>query len=83
MQKLQETWVQFLGQKYPLEKTMAIHSSIFLLGKSHGQRSLMGFNLWGSEESDTTEWLNNNNKNNRPSVNTGVLIRKIHKDSKM
>ena len=25
---LQETWVQSLGQKYPLEKGMATHSSI-------------------------------------------------------
>ena len=25
---MQETWVRFLGQKYPLEKDMAIHSSI-------------------------------------------------------
>ena len=26
---MQETWIQFLGQKYPLEKGMATHSSIF------------------------------------------------------
>ena len=26
---LQETWVQSLGQEDPLEKEMAIHSSIF------------------------------------------------------
>ena len=25
---LQETWVRFLGQEYPLEKEMATHSSI-------------------------------------------------------
>ena len=25
---MQETWVQFLGQEEPLEKEMAIHSSI-------------------------------------------------------
>ena len=28
MQKLQETWVQFLGGKDPLEESMATHSSI-------------------------------------------------------
>ena len=28
-----------------------------LPGKSHGQRSLVGCNLWGLEELDTTEWL--------------------------
>ena len=29
----------------------------FLPGESHGQRSLAGYNLWGSKESDTTEGL--------------------------
>ena len=28
MQELQETWIQSLGQKNPLEKGMATHSSI-------------------------------------------------------
>ena len=30
---------------------------IFLPGKSHGRRSLVGCSPWGREESDTTEWL--------------------------
>ena len=30
---------------------------VFLPGKSHGQRSLVGCNPWGHEESDTTERL--------------------------
>ena len=30
---------------------------VLLLGKSHGQRSLLGCNPWGREESDTTERL--------------------------
>ena len=30
---------------------------VFLLGKSHGQRSLAGDSPWGYKESDTTEWL--------------------------
>ena len=30
---------------------------VFLLGKSHGQRSLMGYSLWGHKESDMTGWL--------------------------
>ena len=29
VQGMQETWVQSLGQEDPLEKEMAIHSSIF------------------------------------------------------
>ena len=27
---------------------------VFLLGKSHGQRSLVGYSPWGLKESDTT-----------------------------
>ena len=30
---------------------------VFLPGKSHGQRSLVGYIPWGSKESDTTERL--------------------------
>ena len=30
---------------------------VFLPGKSHGQRSLAGYSLWGRKESDVTEWL--------------------------
>ena len=43
-----------LGREDPLEQEMATHSSI-LLGKSHGQRSLVGYSLWGHKESDRTE----------------------------
>jgi len=31
---------------------------IFLPGKSHGQRGLVGYNPWGHKESDMTEQLN-------------------------
>ena len=54
MQEAQETCVQSLGGEDPLEQEMAIHSSI-LSGKSHGQRSLAGYSLWGPKESDMTE----------------------------
>ena len=37
-----ETWIRSLGQQDPLEKGMAIQSSI-LPGESHGQRSLTGY----------------------------------------
>ena len=30
---------------------------VFLPGKSHGRRSLVGCSPWGREKSDTTEWL--------------------------
>ena len=42
------------GQKDPLEKEMATHSSI-LPGKSHRQKSLVGYSPWGCKESDSTE----------------------------
>ena len=50
----EETQVQFLDQEDPLEKEMATHCSI-LAGKSHGQKSLVGYSPWGCKELDTTE----------------------------
>ena len=60
---MQETQVGSLGCQDPLEKEMATHSRIlaFLLGRSHGQRNLVGYSPWGSEELDSTERLNNSN----------------------
>ena len=49
---IQETRVQSLGQKDPLEKEMAAHS-VFLPGESHGQRSLVGHSPEGPRESDS------------------------------
>ena len=40
-----------------LEKEMATHSSILLLGESHRQKTLVGYGPWGHKESDTTEQL--------------------------
>ena len=53
-QEMQETWVRSLGQEDPLEEEMATYSSIFA-GKSHGQRSLVGYSPWGHKEYNTTE----------------------------
>ena len=46
-----ETWVQSLSWEDPLEKGMAIHSSI--LGESHGQRSLAESTVHGVVKSRT------------------------------
>ena len=46
--------VQSLDWEDPLEEEMATHSFI-LAWRIHGQRSLVGFSLWGHKESDTTE----------------------------
>ena len=42
--------------KQLLEKIM-VTTPVSLPGKSHGQRSLVGFSPWGCKESDTTERL--------------------------
>ena len=39
---MQETWVQSLGQEDPLEEVWQ-PTSVFLPGKSHGERSLAGY----------------------------------------
>ena len=47
---------------------MAVLSSIPILlpGKSHEQRSLVGYGPWGHKESDTTEQLNEPNLTTEP-----------------
>ena len=45
-----DTWVG----KIPWRRKWQ-HTPVFLPGKSHGQRSLAGYSLWGRKESDTTE----------------------------
>ena len=57
MLAVQETGVQSLGWKDPLEKGMANHSPVFLPGKYCGQRSLVGYRPWGHKELDMTERL--------------------------
>ena len=52
---MQETRGQSLSWEVPLEKGMAIHSSI--LAWKNGQRSLVGYSPWVLRESDTTEKL--------------------------
>ena len=39
------------GQEDPLKEEMATH----LPGKTSGQKSLLGYSLWGCKHSDTTE----------------------------
>ena len=51
---MQETQVRSPGGEDPLEEEMAA-----LPGKSHGQRSLVGYSPWSGKESDMTERLNN------------------------
>ena len=45
MQDTQETQAQSLGGDDPLEKEVAF-TPVFLTGKFHGQRSLVGYSPW-------------------------------------
>ena len=53
---MQETQVCSLSLEDPLEKEMALHSSI-LAWEIHGQRSLIGYCPQGHKESDMIERL--------------------------
>ena len=39
-------WIQSLGREDPLETEMAT-TPVFLLGDSHGQRSMVDYSPWG------------------------------------
>ena len=68
--RTQEIWVHSPGGEYPFEEEMATHSSI-LAGKSHGQRSLMGYSLWDHKESDMMEQLSMHTCINISLINEG------------
>ena len=51
----QETQLRPLHREDPLEEEMA--TSVFLPGKSHGKRSLVGYSPWACKESDMMERL--------------------------
>ena len=55
-----ETRVPSLGREYPLEKEMAIHSSILAWKISRTEEPGGLYNSWGHKELDMTEQLNNN-----------------------
>ena len=58
---MQETQVWSLGQEDTLEDKWQ-PAPVFLPGKSHGQRSLVGYRPWGRKESDRlTDIVNDNN----------------------
>ena len=51
-----DLWVRKISWRRKWQPT-----PVFLFGKSHGRRSLVGYSTWGHQELDTAEWLNNNN----------------------
>ena len=46
-----ETWVDLWVGKIPWRRVWQ-PTPVFLLGESHGQRSLVGYSPWGRKESD-------------------------------
>ena len=62
--RLQSMWLQELDTTKQLHFSFPLvwrrkwqPTTVFLLGKSHGWRSLVGYNPWGHKESDMTEQL--------------------------
>ena len=53
---MQETCVQSLGQEDPLRREWQ-PTPVFLPGKFHGQRSLVGCSPRGCKESDVAEYV--------------------------
>ena len=53
---MQETWVRALVGKIPWRRKWQ-STPVLLPGESHGQRSLVGYSLWGCKELGTTERL--------------------------
>ena len=54
---MQETWVPSLGGEDSPGEGNGKPTPGFLPGKSHGQRSLVGYSAWGCKESYTTEYI--------------------------
>ena len=69
---MQETWVQSLGREDPLEKGMAIHSSI-LVWRIPWIEEPGGLQSMGCEESDTTERLTHTHTHTQSLLQEDVL----------
>ena len=54
MKETQEMWVRSLGWDDPLERKWQ-HTPVSLPGKSHGQKSLVGYSPWDHKELDMTD----------------------------
>ena len=56
---MQKPQVRSLAMEEPPWRRKWQSTSVFLPGKSNGQRILMGYSPWGRKELDMIEWLNN------------------------
>ena len=64
---MQETQVQSLGWEISWRRKWQ-PTPVFLPGKSHGWRNLVGYSPWGCKELDTTEQLHLHYQNFRNSI---------------
>ena len=53
-------------------------TTVFLLGKSHGQRSLVGYSPWGCKESDTTGQLHTHTHTHTYTVLKVAYLKKVY-----
>ena len=51
-----------------------IPTPLFLPGESHGQRSLVGYRLWGCKESNTTAHTHTHRQNTRTTMRIDELL---------
>ena len=70
---MQETQVQSLGREDPWRREW-LPITVFLPGKCHGQRSLVGSNPWGHKELNTTERLTVNKTDNSAPLPVGFIF---------
>ena len=73
MQETWETWVESLGQEYPLEEEMPTSSSI-LARKIPQTEEPGGLCLWGRKELDTTEHAHNGFDHMRNPLNVIIYL---------
>ena len=64
-----DPWVGKISLRRAWQPTL-----VLLPGKSHGQRSLVGYNPWGGRESDVTEQLDNNSTCFKVYILTGTEL---------
>ena len=74
-----ETWVQSLGWEDPWCRKWQ-HTSVFLPGKSHGQRSLADYSPWSHKESDMTERLSTAEHRASPTEQTDTFMELCQSD---
>ena len=80
MQKMQEMLAQPWVGKTPWRRKWQ-PTPVFLPGKSHGQRSLMGYSPWSCKESDTAERLSTHTPpggRGRHSITCAALLPNVH-----